>query len=248
MREHLWVYGVVGGEVPPPAVSGVDPSYRVQVIRCAGLAALVSRVRYDEHTLRAALQDMDALETLARSHERVLDAALEHGPVVPFRIGAVFVTEAGVHELLAQAQASFATALRRLRGRAEWGVKVYALHQVAAPPASTPPSSGTDYLARRRSARAAAEREHQDVEQLLVATHRRLTDCASDTRVNPTMDGPLTRGDADMVLNAAYLVADADADQFSAVAAQLARDARDRGMALELTGPWPAYHFSSLER
>ena len=247
MAEHLWVYGVVGGQVLAPAQPGIDPSYRVQLIRCAGLAALVSRVRYDELTLRAALQDMEALETLARAHERVLDAALERGPVVPFRIGAVFVTEAGVRELLTQAQASFANALRRLRGRAEWGVKVYALHQVAAPVASTPASSGTDYLARRRSARAAAERERHDVEELLLATHRQLTDCASDTRVSPTLDGPLTRTDADMVLNAAYLVADDDADQFSAIAAQLAHDAHDRGMALELTGPWPAYHFSSLE-
>src|SRR4051812_175624 len=177
MAEHLWVYGVVGDQVPAPAQRGVDPSYRVQLIRCNGLSALVSRVRYNEYTLRAALQDMDALETLARAHERVLDAALEHGPVVPFRIGAVFVTEAGVHELLAHAHDAFASALRRLRGRAEWGVKVYALHEVAAPPASTPPSSGTDYLARRRAARVAAERDRQDVEQLLLATHRQLIDC-----------------------------------------------------------------------
>jgi gas vesicle protein GvpL/GvpF len=247
MPEHLWVYGVVSGQMPAPAQPGIDPGYRVQLIRAAGLAALVSRVGYNEYALRAALQDMDALETVARAHERVLDAALACGPVVPFRIGAVFVTETGVRDLLTQAQMAFVKTLARLRGHAEWGVKVYALHQVAAPAASTPPSSGTDYLARRSSARATAVRERHDVEELLLATHQQLTDHATETRVSPPLDGPLTRSDADMVLNAAYLVADADAHEFGAVAAQLARDARDRGMALELSGPWPAYHFSSLE-
>jgi hypothetical protein len=47
-----------------------------------------------------------------------------------------------------------------------------------------------------------------------------------------------------MALNAAYLVADSDVDEFTALVAELAdRHARD-GLELALTGPWPAYHFS----
>lgn len=240
MPEHLWMYGVVDGEAPVPAQLGVDPNYRVQRVRAAGLAALVSHVGYDEHTLRAALQDQAAFETLAASHERVLDAALANGPVLPLQVGAVFATEAGVRELLAQAYSAFATTLRRLRGRAEWGLKVYAPRQVAVPRIATPVLSGTDH----RAGWDAADRSADDIEPFLLVIHARLTDHACDVLVKSAPPGSLAP--AGLVLDARYLVADEHAGAFGAVASQLAGTAREYGMQLDLTGPWPAYHFSAL--
>ena len=47
-----------------------------------------------------------------------------------------------------------------------------------------------------------------------------------------------------VALNAAYLVADADATVFATLVWTLAREHHGEGIALELTGPWPAFHFS----
>jgi hypothetical protein len=47
-----------------------------------------------------------------------------------------------------------------------------------------------------------------------------------------------------MLLNAAYLVADADAEAFASVVAELAGRLSGEGLELALTGPWPPYHFS----
>jgi hypothetical protein len=49
-----------------------------------------------------------------------------------------------------------------------------------------------------------------------------------------------------MVLNAAYLVADGDVEGFRALVADLAGHHRNGGVEVELTGPWPAYHFSAV--
>lgn len=244
MPERLWLYGVVPGDAPTPVQVGIDPNHRVWLVRDETLAAIVSGVEYDERTLHDALDDMETLERLARAHEHVLDTALTHGPVVPFRIGAICTSEQRVREILAQARPEFAQALQRLRGQAEWGVKVYALHQTAEPDLAPPPASGKDYLLRRRAERAVVKRTRKDLERELQAIHGRLIDHSSDVQVSPPRVGPLTRADADMVLNAAYLVADAKADRFGETAAQLARDVRDHGLQLELTGPWPAYHFA----
>ena len=54
-----------------------------------------------------------------------------------------------------------------------------------------------------------------------------------------------------MVLNGAYLVADADADRFHATAAELAARHQAGGAEVELevevTGPWPPYNFVRLD-
>jgi hypothetical protein len=47
-----------------------------------------------------------------------------------------------------------------------------------------------------------------------------------------------------LLLNAAYLVADSDAEVFGSLFAELAGRLRAEGLELALTGPWPPYHFS----
>jgi hypothetical protein len=49
-----------------------------------------------------------------------------------------------------------------------------------------------------------------------------------------------------MVLNAAYLVADEQAEEFGAAVTGLA--AGHRALQLTLTGPWPAYSFVGQDR
>jgi hypothetical protein len=52
-------------------------------------------------------------------------------------------------------------------------------------------------------------------------------------------------GERRLALNAAYLVADADATVFATLVWKLAREHDAAGVALELTGPWPPFHFSA---
>ena len=184
---------------------------------------LTSTVGFTEESLKDALEDLGSLEDIARRHERVLDDALRRGPVVPFRIATLYETREHVREMLAGEHTALVDALRRLRGRAEWGVKAYARRAEA-------PASGTDYLARKSEHRHAAEA----VDAAIDAVHERLRAEASGAVLNPARD----RG---MLLNAAYLVADADVPVFRALVSELSGRHRIR---LQLTGPWPAFPFS----
>jgi hypothetical protein len=49
-----------------------------------------------------------------------------------------------------------------------------------------------------------------------------------------------------VALHAAYLVTEAEAPVFAGLVWSLAREQDDNGIALELTGPWPAFHFSEV--
>jgi hypothetical protein len=247
-RHGLWAYGVLDGDAAdPPERRGVDPAHDVELIRYAGLAAVVSEVpldEFDERGLQEALEDLDRLEVLARAHERVLDEALGHGAVVPFRMCTIYESPARVQEMLARERDHLTAALRRLRGMEEWGVKAYAVAGVAGVETAAEPSSGTDYLSLKRADRETAEIARQVVDAAAEAVHAGLRERAADAVLSPPQTGPLAGHEGEMVLNAAYLVAEADVDGFRAFVADLAgRHARE-GLELELTGPWPAYHFS----
>jgi hypothetical protein len=242
----LWLYGVIdAGAAAAPERRGVDSVHEVELIRHAGLAALVSAVPLDEYGesgLRETLEDLDRLEVLARAHERVLDEALRAGTVVPFRICTVYASAARVEKMLARERNALTAALWNLRGVAEWGVKAYA-GGGANGTAAGEPFSGTDYLFRRLAQRAAVAGARQTLEAAVEDVHARLRESAADAMLSVPQTSALTGREEEMVLNGAYLVADADVDDFRALVAELDGRHRADGVQLELTGPWPAYHF-----
>jgi hypothetical protein len=246
--DGLWVYGVLDGEVAgPPPCRGVDDAHAVELIRHAGLAAAASRVSLDEfgeEGLREALEDLDRLETLARAHERVLEEALRLGTVVPFPICTVYAAAEHVREMLEREREPLAAALRRLRGTTEWGVKAYLVEREDDVSAAPAPASGTDYLTRKRTARNAAETARRGLEATVEAVHARLRERAAGAVLSPPQDRRLSGADDEMVLNAAYLVADADAEAFGSLFTEIVGRVRGEGVELVLTGPWPPYHFS----
>jgi hypothetical protein len=242
----LWLYGVMDGDAVAPQRYGVDSVHEVELIRHAGLAALVSAVplhEYGESGLRERLEDLEKLEVLACAHELVLDEALRVGAVVPFRICTIYASPARVEEMLARERELLTAALRRLRGMAEWGVKGFAV-AAGNGAAAGEPASGTEYLARRRDERAAEEDTRRALDSAVGDVHARLREHAAGAVLSPPQASRLTGREAEMVLNGAYLVADADVDDFHKLVAELDGRHRTDGMQLELTGPWPAYHFT----
>ena len=246
MPDAVWVYGVRdGAAASAPAGRGVDPAHPIELVHHRGLAAvtsLVDRDEFGEEALRETLEDLDKLEALARAHERVLDDALHRGAVVPLRICTIYASGERVREMLEREHEPLRDALERLRGKSEWGVKAYA--PAAEPQAATAakaPASGAEYLARKSAARSAADTSRQALDAAVETVYERLAERTAGAVLSPAQDRRLTGRDGEMVLNAAYLVADADIPAFHSLVAELEGS---YGVELEVTGPWPAYHFS----
>jgi hypothetical protein len=245
----VWVYGVVDGNAPDlPRCAGVDERHEVALIRHAGLAAVASAVPLEEfrkEALQESLEDLERLAALARAHQRVLDDALRLGPVVPLRICTIYESADRVREMLEQERGSLTDALRRLSGTAEWGVKAYLAGDPPAETAPAPtPASGIDYLARKRGERDAADAARQTADAAVELIHRRLSELALDAVLSRAQDPRLSGEQRDMVLNAAYLVTEPRSAEFRSLVGHLGRRHAADGVELELTGPWPAYHFA----
>jgi hypothetical protein len=225
----------------------------IRTVAAAGLTAVAEDVDlagFGAEALRRNLEDLDWLEAAARAHHRVIDAVGQQGPLVPMRIATVYSGDASVAAMLADRQADFRTALRRISGRLEWGVKAYA----ARPPAAggdtaatvDSPSPGTGagaaYLRRRRDQLAAQKDARRETVASAEIIHAELSRHAAGARLHPPQAPQLTGSKELMILNAAYLVDDGRADDFAAMVEALAE--QYPSVRLELTGPWPPYSFA----
>jgi hypothetical protein len=243
-----YAYGVVSqqhaAEVPD-AAAGVE----LRVVDAGPLAVVSSSVSLDEfgeEPLRANLNDRDWLERHARLHEDVLLAVAASTDVVPFRFGTICKTSDDLRALVGEREPGLVESLQRVRGRIEVGVKLWVdetrLAASLQPDAAAAPSSGRAYLQARRAEQQRAADADAVVADVARDAYRRLCERAVAGVVNRPQPRELTGRDERMLLNAAFLVESGDA-RLRDEAMRLDAELRDRGFAVEVTGPWPPHNF-----
>jgi hypothetical protein len=244
----LYAYGVVSADAAkdvPTGAAGVE----LRVLAADPLAVVASVVSLDEfgeEPLRANLNDRDWLERQARGHEDVLLAVAATTAVVPFRFGTICLTAEDLRALVDERREPLVASLERVRGRVEVGAKLWVdearLAAALQPDAAAAPQSGRAYLEARRADRRRASDAEAVVADAAREVYRRLSSVAVAAVVNRPQPRELTGRDERMLLNAAFLVQSGDTT-LRDEAARLDDELRDRGFAVELTGPWPPHNF-----
>ena len=231
----------------------------VRTVRHGDLEAVVSAVPaadFEAAPLRAHLEDLGWLERTARAHERVVDAVASGGCALPLRLATVYRDDAGVRRMLDSGHDRFVTALARLEGRVEWGVKVYTDRPEPVPAATAPApaassaarraGSGRDYLRQRLSARRGQERNWERATEFSRRLHDELSRYAEDVRLHRPQDARLSAAPGRNILNAAYLVTRERCAEFADRVRRLG-GAEEAGVRVELTGPWAPYSFAQTD-
>jgi hypothetical protein len=222
------------------------------------LARAVRAAEFGEEAIQAQLQDMEWLARQASQHQAVLAQAMTGATMLPFKFATLFANLANLDAMLASRAEGFAQQLAHLHGKAEYGVKIYlrqgaaaqfvdptqvpALAELTAELAQATP--GKAFLLRRRQAQLVAESESAAVGQWVDAQFQVLVALASAATANPPQTRRATGREADMVLNAAFLLTDEQVGPFSTAAKDLVQAHAGKGVDIEVSGPWPAYNFS----
>jgi Gas vesicle synthesis protein GvpL/GvpF len=244
----VYVYGVVPADAElPSGLSGVEPTNPPALLRHGDVAAVVSKVslnEFEEERLREHLSDMDWVEATARAHELVLEMVGAVTTLIPMRMCSVYRTEGGVKEMLARESTPLLDALERLKGKTEWGVKVFADEQpTGAAGAAEEAQSGTDYMRQRKSERDARFIADERLQEACAAIHDQLSAAAVDSLTAPLQRPEVSGHEGQMLLNGVYLVASDQQQAFLGLVQQLRHEHEPSGLYLEPTGPWPAYNF-----
>ena len=242
-----YAYAVTRADLHYPADGpSLSAGRRIHLVRHGDLGLLVSPVTTAELEVDADdLSETGRLAVLARGHDAVIRAAADEGPVLPLRFGTVVPDEDAARTLLRTHAASAREQLQRIGTAREWGIRLVRTLTPGAEPAFAGSAaadglSGTEYLSRRRQALQRVD----DLTRTAAEEGDRMQDVLSAHATES-----LRRGGApgsSMLLDMVYLVPTQTESDFLAEVERLTDDLRARGLALELTGPWPPYSFAVL--
>jgi hypothetical protein len=241
---------------------GVDGRFGVELLSDGHIAAVTSRVgldRFDPERLQGRSEEEVrwVAETAAR-HNAIICEAADGSPVLPLRLGVVFQSRESLLATLARWRAVVTRFFEQFGDRQEWGVKLYlsrprlavtpAHAGAPAPHCLATATSGTDYLQHKRAELDCRRTVQAAVQETVRSVEQSLAERAEQCRRLRPLPGHLTGRNEEMVFNAAFLLPSAAGNGWLEAVQRVGHDVNQAGLCLELSGPWPLYHFCpSLE-
>ncbi len=207
----------------------------------------------------ARLQDVGWVGPLALRHQQVVERVMQESPVLPCRFGTLFSSPAALLDLLGKLHSSISPFLEYIADKDEWGIK--GILDTARADAWLRTSDPV-LIERHKLFSDAPGRRYFQEKQLLtdVSKQTRLWTRDVTQRLQQTLSAwaiavhPLrlaaSNGVAgEMLFNNSLLVPRNRGADLRAGVKRLNAQHAERGVSVELSGPWPPYSFSpSLEQ
>ena len=245
-EQAIYLYALVHGTKRPSsakAPAGMPGGDPVRLVEAGGgwwlVCSDVPLARYGEAALAAGLKDLDWVSARALAHEAVVEHFTRAGPLVPMKLFTLFTTEARALAHVKKRLKQLERIRARIQGCAEWGLRVRVdPTKLRAKAAKAEVLSGADFLKRKQTQRDAARLQVAGAQEAAEALYEALASTGAQALKRRVIEGGTP-----LLLDVAALVPNANAKAFRARVQKLARAHAKSGLDVDLTGPWPAYHF-----
>ena len=211
--------------VPLESVHGVSGN-QVFLYPASDLAVIVS-----EHNPAEALSQKSGVD-----HARVIADCFKHSTVLPFRFGTVFNDDESLRKSIRSNQRQFLGNIDKLRGKTEMHLKILVDDCCSRELANhfTAEKVGREYLTNLRET-ATRQRERQTrARAVSFQMHRLFVPLDEEVSCRLTESGK-------MILDIAHLIDRKHVERYQNKFASTSAVMRDCQM--QLSGPWPPYHF-----
>jgi len=242
--ECIYVYGIVDATPQPSPLGNAGRGAALQIAAVGAVGAVYSWIDpADLQDVQPEISEGSRLARLVRRHDEVVTALALGGAVLPVRLGTLLPDLPSLTKILRDAGAAILAALDRVRGCAQWDLRVVTPADEASPLATVSGSgeagSGAAYLLGRRDARQRAAHRRSEVHAAVAKLDERLAEFAVE-RSSPGLDGATT------CLARSYLVRQELQDDFVAAARHGVSDLEGLGCEAAVRGPLPAYSFADV--
>jgi len=238
--------------------TGVDGHSPV-LIRSSPIAtAVVSELSLAEFcgpATDAQMQDLAWVGPRACRHEKVIEAVMQHSPVLPARFGTLFSSPANLQQFLETHGQAISQFLDRVADQEEWAVKGFldkararqsALARELAAQAGrlgTLPA-GKRYLEEQRIRREADQKRHAELNEICQALAADLRGYASAFSERKVLADCQAGNGVEAIVNWAFLLPKSGVRNFQAEIELANENHGDTGLTFKLSGPWPPYSFA----
>ena len=251
-----YVYAIIGNDFELPAGKGIDPDRPIHCVSYQDIRAVVSNVSLSEFS-EEAFSNKEWLMVKVQAHQGILDELSAARTAIPMRFCTIYSSEHLVHEMLEEHHDDFASALARLEGKREWGVKAYCASHILSDRVAqisdvvkslnseiAEKSEAAAYFTKKRIEDAILSEKERITNEVVQESHNSLWMRSWEAVVNPLQDRDVTQREDDMVLNGAYLVSQDCVEAFQTELDELRKKYAEFGFSYELSGPWPPYNFA----
>ncbi|HEX6694632.1 MAG TPA: GvpL/GvpF family gas vesicle protein [Longimicrobiales bacterium] len=255
MSEIVYVYGFVPDAAQAPQALGGVTGAHVEVVRAAGVHAVVSYLpaaEFSPDVIDAQIGNLDWVGARGLEHERVVAWFVDHSEILPASLFTLFSSIEALQAHAIERAHAVHEALARLNGHREWDLKVtwdrneLATH--AADIMDSVKSLDAEIAQAAAGRRFLLEKKRADVvkNELSAAARMRARDMLEQIAAHATdvIALPLPRtAELPVILNAALLVRRSSEGALADAAGREAATLKQIGIHARLTGPWAPYRF-----
>ncbi|MCF8050323.1 MAG: GvpL/GvpF family gas vesicle protein [Desulfobacterales bacterium] len=253
---YLYCFAPAAG-LPPLKIPGVDTGDPVTQQAYKDVVAVTSRINVADFSGPAGETNLKNLEWVgprALRHQKVVEAVMQHAPVLPARFGTIFSSSRPMLALCVRHYGVISEFLRKVATKTEWAVKGYLDRQRARHALKPDLAAGNDerladvspgkqYFMQKQMASEFEQQINQQLKTILSTVFNELTPYTADFRELKVLSRKSTGLDMDMVLNWSFLVSRDLQENFAAHLKKIQHTQEKNGLRFDLSGPWPPYSF-----
>ena len=259
--QAFYLYGFAqAARLPSLKLAGVDARYPVSQWTCADIVAVASKVMVADFSGPSAetnLKDLAWVGPRACRHQEVVEAVMQHSPVLPASFGTIFSSSQRMMELCERHHDTISRFLSEADNKAEWALKGFLDRAQARKSLDSDAragekevlasaSPGKQYFVQKQAAAEVEQQLNQKLKGTLTAIWEELGQYAADFCERKALSRDATGLDVDMVLNWAFLLSRDSQEVFAACLNRVQVAQARHGLRFELSGPWPPYSFSPI--
>ena len=238
---------------------------KVYIIPYDNIEAVVSEVDLNEfgseEIQKKAEEDLNWIKEKAQIHEYVIEQAMRVGPnlisVIPMKFGTIFKTEESLKECLRKNYQQFKDSLEKLKGKQEWGVKIYLKENIfrktiedkneavlAKKKEIESLPKGMAFFTQKQIGEIVNQEKDKELDRITEEIYESLGQLAFSKNKSKLLEKDFTGMLEEMLLNAFYLIEESKLASFQKKVGELKEKYNSLGFEVEMTGPWPSYHFA----
>ena len=230
------------------------------------LEAVVSDVSLEEfgseEIQKKAEEDVNWIKEQAQIHEEVIEQTMGKGnsqlvSVIPMQFGVIFKTKEKLEETLGNRYEELKKSLENLKGKQEWGVKVYLKENIfrktieekneqvlAKKKEIESMPKGMAFFAQKQIDKVVGQEKDKELGRITEEIFENLGQLAFSKNKSKLLEKDFSGMTEEMILNAFYLIEESKLDSFQKKVEELKEQYNSLGFGIEVTGPWPSYHFA----
>lgn len=252
-QEIYYGFGILdcNGFDPSP-ILGMEDS-RCSLIQEGDLGMLVCFVpqaEYNEASLHKHLEDISWVESHAQRHEEVLLAVLKEHSFVPLPFCTIFTQKTHIQIELKEKCQLIQDELNNLRDAVEMHVKLFINPQILLMKIQENmpypnEQSGESYFKKRQWEKKTAEKMETITDHYGELLYQEIKNCARNCHLLDS-NGVTVPDELKLIFAAQLLLPKDQNEILNTIIDHFDKQYDELGFILEISGPWPPYHFSSL--